>query len=73
MQGVTEMMYSQMMQQFQGDPLFSRAQEMAKGRTDAECQQVAENLCKNLGIDLNQAYGQYQQFCRRFGGRNAMR
>jgi hypothetical protein len=50
-----------MMQQFQGNPLFQRAQQMAQGKTSAEVQRIAQNLCQQRGIDINQALQQFQQ------------
>jgi hypothetical protein len=50
-----------MMQQFNGNPLFQRAQQMAQGKTPNEVQQIAQNLCNQRGIDINQAFQQFQQ------------
>ena len=36
-------------------------QEMSKGKTDKEIQQIAANLCKQRGIDMNAAYKQFTQ------------
>ena len=51
---------------FQQNPLFKRAQQMAEGKTPEQLQQVAQNLCQQKGIDMNQAL---QQFQAQFGGR----
>jgi hypothetical protein len=53
---------SQMMnQQLQNNPLFQRAQQMAQGKSPQELEQVAKNLCKQRGIDLDSAMKQFQQ------------
>ena len=53
-------------QNLQANPLFKRAQQMAEGKTPEQLQQVAQNLCQQKGIDMNQAL---QQFQAQFGGR----
>ena len=57
---------SMFQQNLQADPLFKRAQQMAEGKTPEQLQQVAQNLCQQKGIDMNQAL---QQFQSQFGGR----
>ena len=53
---------SQMMnQQLQNNPLFQRAQQMAQGKSPQELEQVAKNLCKQRGIDLDSAMNQFKQ------------
>ena len=52
---------AQMMQsQLQNNPLFQRAQEMAKGKSPDELKQIAQNLCKQRGIDIDQAMEQFK-------------
>lgn len=57
---------SMFQQNLQANPLFKRAQQMAEGKTPEQLQQVAQNLCQQKGIDMNQAL---QQFQSQFGGR----
>ena len=57
---------SMFQQNLQANPLFKRAQQMAEGKTPEQLQQVAQNLCQQKGIDMNQAL---QQFQAQFGGR----
>ena len=57
---------SMFQQNLQGNPLFNRAMQMANGKSEAELRQIAQNLCQQKGIDLNQAL---QQFQSQFGGR----
>lgn len=57
-----QQMVGQMMtQQFQNNPLFQRAQQMAQGKTPQELEQVARNLCQQRGIDLDSAISQFKQ------------
>lgn len=49
------------MQRLQGNPLFQRAQQMAQGKSEQQLQQTAMNLCQQRGIDMNQAWQQFQQ------------
>lgn len=57
-----------MMQQVaKNNPMFARAQQMAAGKTPEQIKQVAENLCKQRGIDINAAMQQFQnQFSSMF-------
>lgn len=47
---------------FSNNPLFARAQQMAKGKTPEELQQIALNICKEKGLDMNQMLQQFKQF-----------
>ena len=57
---------SMFQQNLQANLIFKRAQQMAEGKTPEQLQQVAQNLCQQKGIDMNQAI---QQFQSQFGGR----
>lgn len=48
-------------QMYQNNPMFKRAQQMVSGKSEKELQQIAVNLCKQRGIDINQAFNQFQQ------------
>lgn len=50
------------MNMIKNNPLYKRAEQMAQGKSDDELKQVAINLCKQRGIDLEQAYKQFQTF-----------
>lgn len=52
---------------FNSNPLFQRAQQMAQGESEQQLEQTAENLCKQRGIDMQQALKQFQQFKKMFG------
>lgn len=48
-------------QQFQNNPLFQRAQQMAQGKSEPELQQIAQNLCKQRGINMEEAMAQFNK------------
>lgn len=52
---------------FNNNPLFQRAQQMAQGKNEQQLEQTAENLCRQRGIDMQQALKQFQQFKKMFG------
>lgn len=52
---------------FNSNPLFQRAQQMTQGKSEQQLEQTAENLCKQRGIDMQQALKQFQQFKKMFG------
>ena len=53
----------QMMQQmFNGDPAFSRAMQMAQGKSPQQIEQIVRNLCKERGIDFEQFKQNFGQF-----------
>lgn len=53
----------------QNNPLFSRAQLMAKGKSDTELEQIAKNICKEKGIDYAQAMNIFKQFSSMFNSK----
>lgn len=52
---------------FNNNPLFQRAQQMAQGKNEQQLEQTAENLCRQRGIDMQQALKQFKQFKKMFG------
>lgn len=53
--------FQMMAQQLQrNNPTFQRAMEMARGKNEDELKQVAQNLCRNMGIDMNEAFEQFK-------------
>ena len=52
---------------FNSNPLFQRAQQMAQGKNEQQLEQTAENLCRQRGIDMQQALKQFQQFKKMLG------
>ena len=55
------------MSQYQNNPNFKRAQEMAQGKSPQEIQQIAMNLCQQRGVDFNTMQQQFQSFMNRKG------
>ena len=45
--------------------MFQMAQQMSRGKSPQELQQVAANICKEKGIDINEAY---ENFKKQFKG-----
>ena len=41
------------------NPLFQRAVQMAQGKSESELMQVAENICREKGINVEQAKQAY--------------
>ena len=65
------MMQQMVNQMLRSNPLFQRAQQMARGKSEEELKQIANNLCKQRGIDLNEAYAQFEkQFSGTMGKQN---
>lgn len=42
------------------NPMYSRAQQMAEGKNEQQLEQLAKNLCKQRGIDLDSAVKQFR-------------
>lgn len=51
---------SLMMNQMNNNPMFRQAQQMARGKSPEELKQTCENLCKQRGINLDDAWAQFQ-------------
>ena len=43
------------------NPYFQRAQEMARGRSPQELRQIALNICKEKGLDIEKAYADFKE------------
>lgn len=53
----------QMMQQmFSGDPTFTRAMQMAQGKSPQQVEQIVRNLCRERGINFEQLKQNFSQF-----------
>lgn len=61
------MMQNMIQQMIKGNPLYKRAEQMAQGKSEDELKQIAVNLCQQRGININEAYKQFQSF---MGGMN---
>ena len=42
------------------NPLFKRAQQMMRGKNEQQLEELAKNLCKQSGVDLDTAVKQFQ-------------
>lgn len=42
------------------NPMFKRAQQMMQGKNEQQLEDIAKNLCKQRGIDLDTAVKQFQ-------------
>lgn len=49
-----------MMNQLNANPMFRQAQQMAEGKSPEELKQTCENLCKQRGINFDDAWAQFQ-------------
>lgn len=54
------MLSRMMMSRLQNNPMFVQAQQMAQGKSPEQLRQTCENLCRQRGIDFNQALSQFQ-------------
>lgn len=51
-----------MQQMFSGDPTFTRAMQMAQGKSPQQIEQIVRNLCQERGIDFEQFKQNFGQF-----------
>lgn len=51
------------------NPLYARAQQMANGKSPEQLEQIAKNICKEKGIDYEQAMRQFQSFSQMFNNK----
>ena len=51
------------------NPLYARAQQMANGKSAEQLEQRAKNICKEKGIDYEQAMRQFQSFSQMFNNK----
>ena len=49
-----------MLQNLNSNPLFQQAQRMAQGYSEAEIIQIARNICREKGINFDEAYSIFQ-------------
>lgn len=54
----------QMFQNLNSNPLFLQAQKMANGKTEQEILMIAKNICKEKGIQFEDAYQQFQNLMK---------
>lgn len=46
--------------QLNSNPMFRQAQQMAEGKSPEDLRKTCENLCKQRGINFNDAWAQFQ-------------
>ena len=49
-----------MSKMLQNNPMFQRAQQMAQGKTEQELQKTAQNLCSQMGINMEEAKKRFE-------------
>lgn len=52
----------QMLNQIISSPLFKRAQDMTNGKSPAEIEQIARNICAQRGVDFDDALKEFKKF-----------
>ena len=57
-----------MNQIFGNNPMFQRARQMAEGKNEQEIKQIASNLCKQRGINIDDAFKQFQTQMKQMQG-----
>lgn len=50
--------------QLGANPLFQRAQQMARGKSQQELMQIAKNICNEKGLNIDEAWNQFQNQMR---------
>ena len=55
------MFNNSLMNNLASNPMFQMAMTMCKGKNPQELKQIAENVCKEKGINLEEAYQAFQQ------------
>ena len=46
--------------QFGANPMFRQAQQMTQGKTPEQIKEICMNVCKQRGIDFDEAWAQFQ-------------
>ena len=57
-----------MNQMFGDNPMFQRARQMAEGKNEQEIKQIASNLCRQRGINIDDAFKQFQTQMKQMQG-----
>ena len=53
-----------MLQQLNSNPYFQQAEKMAKGKSEKEIIEIASNICREKGINIDEAYAQFKSFMK---------
>lgn len=57
-----------MNQMFGNNPMFQRARQMAEGKNEQEIKQIASNLCRQRGINIDDAFKQFKTQMKQMQG-----
>lgn len=57
---MNRIMQNMMVSRLQGNPMFHQAQQMAQGKSEEQLKQTCINLCRQRGINLEDAWNQFQ-------------
>lgn len=57
---MNRMMQNMMLSKLQENPMFHQAQQMAQGKSEEQLKQTCINLCRQRGINLEDAWNQFQ-------------
>lgn len=57
-----------MNQMFGNNPMFQRARQMVEGKNEQEIKQIASNLCRQRGINIDDAFKQFQTQMKQMQG-----
>lgn len=49
------------------NPYFKRAVEMSRGKSEEEIMQTAQNLCKNRGMNIDEAFNIFKSEMEKIG------
>lgn len=66
------MIQQAIVQMFRNNPMFRRAEQMASGKTENELKQIANNLCEQRGLNLEEAQKQFQKQMEMFRNNNGI-
>ena len=54
----------QILQQLNSNPYFQQAERMANGKSEKEIMEIAKNICREKGINIDEAYAQFKSFMK---------
>lgn len=54
----------QILQQLNSNPYFQQAEKMARGKSEKEIMEIAKNICREKGINIDEAYAQFKFFMK---------
>ena len=56
---MNHMAQNMLLMQLQGNPMFRQAQQMAQGKNPEQLKQTCMNLCRQKGINFDEAWNQF--------------